>query len=102
MTTVLEALQSAQFVIDTTGQKVAVQVTPAVWEALINWLKTADTVPTVEELLGLSNDLPQAELQTEVPIAEEDATLIYSAMKLSEPSFGRMWDNPEDDIYNDL
>ena len=62
MTTVLEALQSAQFVIDTTGQKVAVQVTPAVWEALINWLKTADTVPTVEELLGLSNDLPQAEL----------------------------------------
>ncbi|EKV01315.1 hypothetical protein Lepto7375DRAFT_3478 [Leptolyngbya sp. PCC 7375] len=102
MTTVLEALQSAQFVVDTTGQKVAVQVTPAVWEALINWLKTSDSVPTVEELLGLADEVPQAKLQSEVHIAQEDATLTYSAMKLSEPSFARVWDNPEDDIYNDL
>ncbi len=102
MTTVLEALQSAQFVVDTTGQKVAVQVTPVVWEALINWLQMADSVPTMEELLALSGEMSQRQPQPLADTTKEQPALTYAAMQVSEPSFARVWDNPEDDIYNDL
>lgn len=102
MTTVLEALQSAQFVVDTTGQKVAVQVTPVVWEALVNWLQMADGVPTMEELLALSGEMSQGQTQSLAGTAKEEPALTYVAMQVSEPSFARVWGNPEDDIYNDL
>ncbi len=50
MTTVLEALKSAQFVVDARGQRVAVQISPVLWAALVVWLEQAEHVPTVEEL----------------------------------------------------
>jgi len=40
-----------------------------------------------------------------VTILDEDAlheTLVWSAMKLSEDSFARVWDNEEDAVYDSL
>lgn len=33
---------------------------------------------------------------------ESHRALVQAAAAASEPSFARVWDNPEDDIYNDL
>ena len=90
MTSVLEALKSAQFVVDASGQRVAVQLNPTLWSALLTWLESEEHIPTIEELTQNS----------EAAIA--DRLLIASATKLSEPSLATVWDNPEDDIYNDL
>jgi len=33
---------------------------------------------------------------------EQGRALVRAAMKASEPSFARVWDNPEDDVYDAL
>ncbi len=33
---------------------------------------------------------------------DEQRELVQSATALSEPSLAAVWDNPEDDVYNDL
>jgi erythromycin esterase-like protein len=33
---------------------------------------------------------------------DERRALVQAAMALSEPSFAAVWDNTEDDVYNDL
>ena len=33
---------------------------------------------------------------------EEDVSLARAAFKLSQPTLSRIWDNPEDDVYNAL
>lgn len=33
---------------------------------------------------------------------EMDRALTRDAMRASEPALARVWDNPEDDVYNDL
>jgi hypothetical protein len=33
---------------------------------------------------------------------DERRALVQAATALSEPSFAAVWDNPEDDVYNDL
>jgi hypothetical protein len=33
---------------------------------------------------------------------EQDRALTRAAMKTSTPAFAAIWDNPEDDVYNDL
>ena len=35
-------------------------------------------------------------------VVANHAELIELAARLSEPSFAAIWDNPEDDVYNDL
>ncbi|PZO22746.1 MAG: hypothetical protein DCF25_02200 [Leptolyngbya foveolarum] len=91
MTSLLEALKSAQFVTNSQGQQVAVQIQPAVWNALVAWLESTSSVPTLEEI-----DVSQAVGNG------QDAVLVQAAAKLSEPSFASVWNNPEDDVYNDL
>ncbi|MEO1353163.1 MAG: hypothetical protein AAFW84_31100 [Cyanobacteria bacterium J06635_15] len=44
MTSVLEALKSAQFVVDAKGQRVAVQLNLMLWEALLAWLENVDVI----------------------------------------------------------
>ena len=88
MTTVFEALKSAQFVVDATGRQVAVQLSPTTWPALLAWAETAEGVPTIEELISSA--------------VNEDRGLVNAAPHLSEPALAQVWDNPEDDIYNDL
>ena len=90
MTSVLEALKSAQFVVDASGQRVAVQLNPTLWSALVTWLESEEHIPTVEELTQNSEG------------ATSNGLLVTAAAKLSEPSLARVWDNSEDDIYNDL
>ncbi|MGB3295920.1 MAG: hypothetical protein WBB01_23300 [Phormidesmis sp.] len=87
----IAALKSAQFVTDAQGQQVAIQIKPAVWKALVTWLETANGGPAVEEII-----------QAPAVGGNEDALLVTSAAKLSEPSLATVWDNSEDDIYNDL
>lgn len=96
MTSVLEALKSAQFVVDAKGQCVAVQLNFMLWEALLAWLENEDSLPTIEELtqksaIALSEDA-----------RSEDRALVNAGAQLSEPSLASVWDNPEDDIYNDI
>lgn len=60
MTSVLEALKSAQFVVNADGQKVAVQLSPTLWQALLNWMETAESIPSLEALLAITEtDSPQ-------------------------------------------
>ena len=92
MTTVLEALKSARFVVDASGQRVAVQVSPVLWEALLAWLEHEEHMPTVEELTS----------RAKVASIAEDRALVAAAMKLSEASLHSVWNNPEDDVYNEL
>ena len=33
---------------------------------------------------------------------DEQRELVHAAAALSEPSLAAVWDNPEDDVYNDL
>jgi hypothetical protein len=33
---------------------------------------------------------------------DEQRQLVEAAARLSEPSLAAVWDNPEDDVYNDL
>lgn len=51
MTSVLESLKSAQFVVNADGQRVAVQLSPTLWQALLAWIETANSVPFLEESL---------------------------------------------------
>ncbi|CBN57114.1 MULTISPECIES: hypothetical protein [Kamptonema] len=39
MTNVTEVLKSAQFVVDASGKKTAVQLSVAAWEALLDWIE---------------------------------------------------------------
>jgi len=91
MTSLLDVLKSAQFVTDSQGQQVAIQIRPAVWKAMVAWLEATDGGPELEEI-------------THIPAIsyESDTSLIQAAAKLSEPAFAAIWNNPEDDIYNDL
>lgn len=91
MTTLLDALKSAQSVTDAQGQQVAIQIEPAVWKALVIWLETTNGGPTLEETI-----------QSPAASGNEDAWIVASAAKLSEPSLATVWDNSEDDIYNNL
>ena len=34
--------------------------------------------------------------------SDEQRELVHAAAALSEPSLAAVWDNPEDDVYNDL
>ena len=90
MTTVLEALKSAQFVIDASGNRVAVQLSPALREALLNRLENVEPTPIVE--------LSDVKKKTTI----DDTALISAATKLSEPSLANVWNNPEDDVYDAL
>lgn len=91
MATLLDALKSAQFVTDAQGQQVAIQIQPAVWQALVSWLEATNGGPLLEEID------PSA-------VTENLEELYWSnvSMKMSEPSLAQVWDNPEDDVYNDL
>lgn len=91
MTTVLEALKSAQFVVDASGQRVAVQLSPVLWEALLVWLAREERIPTVEELTHTAQEA-----------IAPDVALASAAMRLSEPSLYSVWNNQEDDAYNEL
>jgi type II secretory pathway component PulM len=91
MTNMLDALKAAQFVTDAQGQPVAIQLKPAVWEALVAWLQATGGGPIFDEtLLESATD------------RLEDSALVKAATSLSEPSLARVWDNSDDDIYNDL
>ena len=35
-------------------------------------------------------------------VRDEHRELVQAATRLSEPSLAAVWDNPEDDVYNDL
>jgi hypothetical protein len=91
MTSMIEALKSAQFVVNASGQRVGVQLQPALWEAILTWIESAENMPTVEELT-----------QKIEPATTADRALTEAAMRLSEAALSGVWDNSEDDIYNDL
>jgi len=106
MTSVLEALKSAQFVVDTNGHRIAVQLSPTIWQALLTWLETVENTPTVEELIAVSTTDGLLEVN-HTPIGrrtttDSDAAVVRAATQLSESSLAKVWDNSEDDIYNDL
>ena len=106
MTTMLEALKAAQFVVDTTGRRVAVQLNPTLWQALLTWLEQVENMPTIEELIEISSipESPEINVSPHQPGVSIDAdrALARAAAQLSEPSLAKVWDNPEDEIYNAL
>ena len=51
MTNALEALKSAQFVVDTNGQRVAVQLSVAAWETLLDWVEDQEDAAIVKAAL---------------------------------------------------
>ena len=105
MTSVLEALKSAQFVVNADGQKVAVQLSPVLWQALLTWLETAESIPSLEELLDTTVNVASHEdvaVCSCIETIQSDRTLVSAATQLSEPAFANVWNNLEDDIYNEL
>ena len=72
MPSLLEALKSAQFVTDSQGQQIAIQIKPAVWEALVVLLEATNGGPALEEI-----DQPATD------IYEEDTSSIQFAAKLA-------------------
>lgn len=105
MTSVLEALKSAQFVVNADGQKVAVQLSPTLWQALLTWLETEKSIPSLEELLETTaSEAPQdrTSVFSGVGTPQSDRGLVRAATQLAEPAFASVWDNSEDDIYNEL
>lgn len=48
MTNVLEALKSAQFLVDANGQRVAVQLSIPAWEMLLNWVENQEDAAIVK------------------------------------------------------
>jgi hypothetical protein len=51
MTKVIEVLQSAQFVVDAQGQRIAVQLSISAWEALLNWIEEQEDKAIVKAAL---------------------------------------------------
>jgi uncharacterized protein (DUF362 family) len=99
MTNMLDALKSAQFVMDAEGQPVAIQLKPAVWEALIAWLQATGGGPVFVETSQESSDGSSTASTLD---KSGSSALVKAAAILSEPSLERIWNNSEDDIYNDL
>jgi hypothetical protein len=68
----------------------------SLWEALVAWLQATGGGPIFDKtLLASTADQPDIDRL-------ENSTLIKAAASLSEPSLTKIWDNVEDDIYNDL
>lgn len=80
MTSVLDALKSVQFVINAEGKKFAVQVLPTLSEVSQGGTAVFSQVETTQS----------------------NRALINAATQLAEPVFANVWNNPEDDIYNEL
>ncbi len=95
MTSVLEALKSAQFVVNADGQKVAVQLSSTVWQALLTWLETAESIPSLEELLATT-------VVSRIGTTQSDRALVNATTQHAETAFVNVWNNSEDDIYNEL
>jgi hypothetical protein len=61
-----------------------------------------------QELFAKIRDLPDgrvSEIEDFVDFIrarEEQRELVQTAALVSEPSLAAVWDNPEDDVYNDL
>lgn len=51
MTKVIEALQSAQFLVDANGQRIAVQLSLTAWETLLNWIEDLEDKAIIKEAL---------------------------------------------------
>jgi hypothetical protein len=51
MTKVIEVLQSAQFVVDAQGQRIAVQLSINAWAALLNWIEQQEDKAIVKAAL---------------------------------------------------
>ncbi|MBD2778904.1 hypothetical protein [Iningainema tapete] len=51
MTKVIEALQSAQFLVDANGQPIAVQLSINAWETLLNWIEDQEDKAIVKAAL---------------------------------------------------
>lgn len=51
MTDVIEALKSAQFLVDASGQRIAVQLSISAWEALLNWIEDREDQAIVKAAL---------------------------------------------------
>jgi hypothetical protein len=66
MTDILKALNSAQFLFDTNGQQVAVQLSMSAWETLLDWVETQEDSAIVKaaipQLKKLENTLDNDQL----------------------------------------
>ena len=51
MTDVIEALQSAQFLVDANGQRIAVQLSISAWETVLNWIEDREDKAIVKAAL---------------------------------------------------
>ncbi|EKU98446.1 hypothetical protein Lepto7375DRAFT_7732 [Leptolyngbya sp. PCC 7375] len=105
MTSVLEALKSAQFVVNADGKRVAVQLSPTLWQALLTWLETANSIPSLEELLETTaSESPQESTSvfSSMGTPQADRVLVSAATQLAKPAFTKVWNNPEDDIYEEI
>ena len=59
MASVIEALKSAQFLVNASGQRVAVQLSMADWETLLNWIEDKEDEAIVRTALPKSQVLRQ-------------------------------------------
>lgn len=64
MTAVVEALKSVQFLVDPSGRRVAVQLSMAAWEVLLNWVEDQEDAAIVEVAIPQLKQL-QDGLETE-------------------------------------
>lgn len=58
MTDVLKALKSANFLVDTNGQRVAVQLNMASWETLLDWVKKQEDTAIVKAAIPRVGAIP--------------------------------------------
>lgn len=65
MTNVLEALKSAQFLVDENGQRVAVQLSIEAWEMLLDWMEDREDAAIVKAAIPKLKQLRSGSSSTE-------------------------------------
>jgi hypothetical protein len=65
MTNVLQALKSAQFLVDANGQRVAVQLSVEAWEMLLDWMEDREDAAIIKAAIPKLKQLHSGASSTE-------------------------------------
>ena len=100
--TVIEALKSAQYIVDHNGRRTAVLLPMQAWQSLLDWIDNmADTHLAADALTALQTAGRRPERAGR--LAWDDISAEWGeedGQDMSLSAFEKDWDNPEDAIYD--
>ena len=77
------------------------QLLPILWQALLTWLETENSIPSLEELTESIVAEPFQGNVTNAETFQSERTSVSVLAELTAPVFTN-WDNPEDNIFSRL